>query len=429
LIYTETRYRRRSIDDTLIFFDGQNIHQAFRRCSIANLKAICQQYISTSAIETRSGMYALISQAPSHIQDEVRQNVICLIQEGFETYSRAMTSTMESCQQQSTASTSQGVDEHEDANYNTPVLDCIDDMLCQNAFMTAPSRQAIDSAIAEFIDRTSNAALAVGVCAVCARETFMTELSSHLLEHIPNPHHLKPIVPHPRHDLLDGMLLHPTGLTSDGRGNICAECCRALKSDRVPMFSLANGLWVGQIPHELAYLTLPERILIAKYFPAAYIIKLYPKKKGARHWDKRQMYSGLRGNVSTYRLDQTSIASMIDGSVMPQAASILAATIGITFVGPKNLPEKCLPNIFRVRRIRVQTALEWLKLNNPLFENITISASRLAQLPEDGVPYELTATAKLSTDINMLHAEQDGYVPSQEANDGEGDEGIASADM
>ena len=42
--------------------------------------------------------------------------------------------------------------------------------LTENAFMKAPMKQVIESAIAEFIDRTSNAALAVGVCAVCAQE-------------------------------------------------------------------------------------------------------------------------------------------------------------------------------------------------------------------------------------------------------------------
>ena len=135
------------------------------------------------------------------------------------------------------------------------------------------------------------------------------------------------------------------------------------------------------------------------------------------------MYSGLRGNVSIYQLDQTEITSMINRSIMPQAAKVLAATIGITFIGPKNLPERYLPDMFRVQRTCVKRALEWLKEHNPLFTNITISGLRLAQLPEDNVPYELTLTAKFSTDVNMIYTEQDGYVPSQETSDGEGDGG------
>jgi hypothetical protein len=102
---------------------------------------------------------------------------------------------------------------------------------------------------------------------------------------------------------------------------------------------------------------------------------------------------------------------------------ILAATIGITFVGPRNLPDKALPDAFKVRKARVQRALEWLKEHNPLFSNITISASRLAELPENDVPYELRVTTKLSTDITALHAEEDGYVPSQEGCEDESEGG------
>ena len=191
--------------------------------------------------------------------------------------------------------------------------------------------------------------------------------------------------------------------------NVYKECVSALGSDRTPSLALPNRLWIGAVPYELAFLTLPECLLIAKYFPAVYIIKLYPKKKGARHWDRRLMYSGLKGNVSTYQLDQGQIASMIDGTIMPQQAKLLAPTIGITFVGPRNLPD-----IFKVRRLHVQMALEWLKTNNTLFANVTISVARLAELPENDVPYELLATAKLSMNINQLHTEHDGYVPSQD---------------
>ena len=289
--------------------------------------------------------------------------------------------------------------------------------------MKAPSRQTVNSAIEEFIDCTSNSAMAAGVCAVCARESNRSELTPYTLNQIPSPGRLIPPVPHPAHDIFEGMLLHPTGFVNDNTINVCMECARALLKDKVPPLALANGMWVGATPHELAYLTLPERLLIAKYFPSAYIIKLYPKKKGARHWDRRQMYSGLKGNVSTYQLDQGQISSMIDGTVMPQQARLLAATIGITFVGPKNLPDRSLPDIFKVRRARVHRALEWLKENNPLFSNIVISASRLAELPENDVPYELQATAKHSTDVDRLHAEHEGYVPSQEIFEDEGDRG------
>ena len=406
--------RKRSIDDTLWFFDGQQIHQVFQQCSIANLKAICQKFITTSGAKTRTDMYVLVAQAPSPIQEQIRQMVGESMQKGVRLYSRG-TASMESDRYETSSmgQASQGCEIWSRAASSQPTSQTTETLL-ESPFMEPPSRQVVETAIGEFIDRTSNAAVATGICAVCARETNRGELSPHQLDNIPSPHRLQPTTIHPHHDIFNGMLLHPAGVSVSGMANVCVECSKSLRLDKIPTFALANGLWIGDIPHELAYLTLPERLLIAKYIPAAYIIKLYPKKKGARHWDKRQLYSGLKGNVSTYHLDQSQIASMIDGTMMPQQAKVLAATIGITFVGPKNLPDKYLPDMFKVRRGRVRRALEWLKENNPLFANITISESRLADLPENDVPYELQATTKLSTDVSSLYAEQDGYVPVQE---------------
>ena len=62
-------------------------------------------------------------------------------------------------------------------------------------------------------------------------------------------------------------------------------------------------------------------------------------------------------------------------------------------------------------------ALEWLKENNPLYINITISAERLGCLPVDGVPDEISSLAKYSDDTRLLAEETDGYVPSDCADD------------
>ena len=156
---------------------------------------------------------------------------------------------------------------------------------------------------------------------------------------------------------------------------------------------------------------MPERTLIAKYFPVAYIIKLYSKQKGARGWDKSQMHSGLKGNVSTYRLDPSQVASMIDGRTYPAPAKVLSATIGVTFVGPKGITEATMPAMFCVRRWQVREALVWLKANNPLYEDIEISEERLQELPENGTPQEIILTAKYSSDIFSLEKEHAGYVP------------------
>jgi hypothetical protein len=70
-------------------------------------------------------------------------------------------------------------------------------------------------------------------------------------------------------------------------------------------------MWIREVPLELNILTLLERVLIARFFPAAYIIKLYPKKRGARFWANDNFHCGLWGNVSTYRLNTDDITSMV----------------------------------------------------------------------------------------------------------------------
>ena len=64
-----------------------------------------------------------------------------------------------------------------------------------------------------------------------------------------------------------------------------------------------------------------------------------------------------------------------------------------------------------------------MKENNPLFSNILISVSRLAELPDNIVPNELQVITKVSTDIKRVDAKHDGYVPAQEICDDESDGG------
>ncbi|KAH9052892.1 hypothetical protein EDB83DRAFT_2225763 [Lactarius deliciosus] len=220
------------------------------------------------------------------------------------------------------------------------------------------------------------------------------------------------------------MLLHENTECFDKDENgihsakVCSNCASHIHRKKTPPLSLANGMWVGTVPGELSILTLPERILIGRHFPAAYIIKLYPKKQGASSWCPKNLQSGLRGNISTYRLNTNDIASMTDAQLMPPTSSILAATIGVTFVGPKNLPEKTMPGFLRVNRARVHTALVWLKANNPLYRDIVICLDRLECLPANGIPLEISSLVKFLPDEEALAHENDGYVPEEDLEDG-----------
>jgi hypothetical protein len=94
--------------------------------------------------------------------------------------------------------------------------------------------------------------------------------------------------------------MHTSSSTGVHHANVCVSCANYLGNNKLPPLSLANGMRVGEVPLELCILTLPEQILVAKFFPVAYIIKLYLMKRGAHSWSSSSLQSGLQGNVSTY---------------------------------------------------------------------------------------------------------------------------------
>ncbi|KIO09005.1 hypothetical protein M404DRAFT_132011 [Pisolithus tinctorius Marx 270] len=82
---------------------------------------------------------------------------------------------------------------------------------------------------------------------------------------------------------------------------------------------------------------------------------------------------------------------MLEGSLMPQHVTMLSSVLAITFIGTRLLPKNWLLRTFRVQWEAVHEALQWLKQNNPLYHDITISEQCLMTLPDDEVPEEIEA--------------------------------------
>lgn len=289
----------------------------------------------------------------------------------------------------------------------------------RSGFMKTPATATMNKIVREFIDRTGNDALKTLTCACCASETAASNITEMTLDSIPNRTLLQPASRHPDHDIYDGMLLEPQGVdVARNVGNVCDSCFFSLERNRLPLGALANNMWIGRIPPCLQALSLAERLLIAKYLPTAYVLKLYPKQTGAPHWDHSQLYSGLKGSVATYALDPRLVLSMVDGKILPWPALILSATIAVTFITPSGKSQHPLPDLVRVRRRNIRQALEWLKLHNGLYRDMEISEDRLQMLPEDGVPNEIMSTVKHSTDMEAVTREHEGYVPVDDESQG-----------
>ena len=90
---------------------------------------------------------------------------------------------------------------------------------------------------------------------------------------------------------------------------------------------------------------LAEKMLLACYFPVAYVVKLFPKKKGLTSWDKCRLNSALRMNVSTHPLPQEEICDIMDpcSNEFPADPCILAAMIAVMFVRPGGIPKAGFP--------------------------------------------------------------------------------------
>lgn len=291
-------------------------------------------------------------------------------------------------------------------------------------FLTLPTEAEYDDCIRRYLQRTSNAALAPAVCMVCARRVFKKDCETRSVRNIPNSHLLQPVNPHQDWVLTNGLGLHRSALTQeqtgdDESGPICPECLHTLqRGKQVPLFSLANNMWIGDIPFELSILNRPEQLLLSLAFPVAYTYHLRPM---SNRFDPQALQTGYRGNVSTYRMDTKEIARFMSPTTLPHPPELLASTIAVTFVGPGKRPERTMRGLFRVSKHRVLQGFKCLKAINPLYADIELNEAALNDLPEDDVPDALMLNVRYEPEAS--EADNTGsYVPAVDPEEEE-DEG------
>jgi hypothetical protein len=264
-----------------------------------------------------------------------------------------------------------------------------------------------------FYDATSNDALSFRTCPICAREKLMKEGEDSTLLSDPSVVDiLMPPLPNERLRRRGKSAILRHLLEIDDTGIycwICFDCLRDLERKILPKLSLANNLWIGDVPNELSNLTIPEQLLIARYYPRCYIFKLFPRDIDA-HLPLDQLYMGMAGNASLFELNTQEVVEMVKGQRMPASAEVLASIIAITFVSSKTLPMDWLKKTFRVRRRVVHDALLWLHKHNSVYADIQIDGSRLEDLPEDDIPEELLSVVRQEVNDESLEKERGSYL-------------------
>lgn len=183
--------------------------------------------------------------------------------------------------------------------------------------------------------------------------------------------------------------------------DICPECWSSLIKNKIPKFSPANKIWIGDVPEQLQGLTIPEQKLIALYRHNSCIIKL----QSSFH-STSTAQSALKGNCISFPQDLINIAA-----TLPLDLYDLCDSLKIIFVGCRPPQRNTLKHVLTVRRKKVFEALQWLRLNNPLYRNISINQSNIDKLPDNDVPECLWATMEISTNVVIADNERASYIP------------------
>ncbi|XP_063392313.1 uncharacterized protein LOC134677816 [Cydia fagiglandana] len=186
----------------------------------------------------------------------------------------------------------------------------------------------------------------------------------------------------------------------------CIRCLKYRGGDKVNPFSATNYMDPGEVPPVLKDLSMVEEQIIAKIHP---VISVY-RIKGQQ--------LGYSGQVINFPQEVSDIANKL-----PRAVSTLSSILIVR-------QEKSSGYVdFRVRRDKVRSALEYLKVNNRYYRDIEIDVNALNDIPVDGslidvIPQTFTGLADdqvdkdeacevMTTDVpNFIINEKKGQIKS-----------------
>ena len=152
--------------------------------------------------------------------------------------------------------------------------------------------------------------------------------------------------------------------------DICFTCREYLLAGETPPLSLANGLWVGDVPPQLQNLSFAEKMLIARVRHNRCIVRVS---------------SGMHKMRANAIMFSTPVPKVYN--ILPPPKKDVSEVLACIFTGPcKPTPEDLKRIPLLVRRQAVADALEWLKLNHMDYYDLTISYTNLNQYNDNEPP-------------------------------------------
>lgn len=264
------------------------------------------------------------------------------------------------------------------------------DTYCQQ-WPQIPSIDVKDACISQFRKLTSTTALMEKPCACCMRLTRRCDLQSvpisdidldllkcpSDLAHIPFFYHS---------ELPSGTLLHaPSVLVKDNtlHCSLCASCFSNLRSHQLPALAVSNKLLLGNVPPQLSDLSVAEESMIALCRAKSMIFQLHTHRQGSTSATLPNSQRAMKGHIIIHPQQPGPLMS-----ILPPPVAEVSSPICVVFIGEHMPSHEWFVNNAKplvVRHEKVYNALQWLKLNNPLYRDITIDSASLAEYPDNDI--------------------------------------------
>ncbi|KAI0337780.1 hypothetical protein BDW22DRAFT_1304415, partial [Trametopsis cervina] len=244
--------------------------------------------------------------------------------------------------------------------------------------------------IANWTEALSPAKIAERPCAVCGQLTLLVKQSSVPMSELDLTHLAVPGVTRAERSRasdpiveLSGPILHQGGITQQDSQlivHMCPPCLVAVRRHHIGRHSLANGIWLGDVPDALMSLNFVEQLLVAKYRHNICVVRV---DKGQRK---------MSANAIVFPQPVVAVSR-----ILPPARDEMDLCLAILFTGSAvPTPKDYTRTPLLVRHNKVVAALQWLKLNHIDYGDVELSYENMATYPVDEPP------------VAVLHRPTDG---------------------
>ena len=301
--------------------------------------------------------------------------------------------------------------------------------------------------VRRFRQATSSEALKTFICAPCSAARSCTEMVEVGLAEVDlellkrpdrrlvdgeivharwiDPQCVGPVFDTPHEVLRDVLVAREGVVMSDRRAaalRFCGLCWRCLRKGSTPDLSLANHLFLGDVPVELRGLTVVEEAMISRCRAKSWIIQLREVEGSSVPNAQR----GMRGHIIVFPQDPERVVNLL-----PPPIEDIITPICVIFVGSSPPSKEWLRMHARpliVRKERVFAALLWLQAHNPFYKDVRINRGALQSLDDEDVlpvPLEVippsfrsdSLTARYDTALQSHRSSQRGGSGVSEAVD------------